>query len=107
LHNAVKFTPKGGTVSVSAKRAPDGICLSIEDTGIGMEKSEIDAVVRPFHRLRSALDGQHQGAGLGLPFAKAIAGQHGGALNIVSAPGKGTRVDIVLPVTADSLSNAA
>jgi two-component system cell cycle sensor histidine kinase PleC len=62
--------------------------------------------VRPFHRLRSAFDGQHQGAGLGLPFAKAIAELHGGALIIRSVPGMGTTVEIRLP-RAGKMSVAA
>jgi len=107
LHNAVKFTPKGGRISVTCKRTRDGICLAIEDSGIGMEPDDIEIVVKPFHRLRSALDGQHQGTGLGLPFAKAIVEQHGGLLTIYSASGEGTRIEILLPLAAGSLSHAA
>ena len=54
--------------------------MSISDTGVGMTEADMEVVTRPFHRLRSALDGQHQGAGLGLPFAKAIVDLHGGTL---------------------------
>jgi signal transduction histidine kinase len=107
LNNAVKFTPKGGKISVSAVRAKGAIRLAVEDTGIGMEPEDVAFVVRPFHRLRSALDGQHQGTGLGLPFAKAIVDQHGGTLTIYSVPGEGTRVEIVLPLAANALSDAA
>lgn len=107
LHNAVKFTPKGGTISVSVQRTQSGVRIAIEDTGIGMEPECIDAVVRPFHRLRSALDGQHQGAGLGLPYAKAIVDQHHGSLTIYSWPGEGTRVEILLPLASHALSDAA
>ncbi|HEY4123037.1 MAG TPA: ATP-binding protein [Rhizomicrobium sp.] len=107
LHNAIKFTPKGGVVTVAALRTHGAIRLGIEDTGIGMQPENIEHVVRPFHRLRSALDGQHQGTGLGLPFAKAIIDQHGGTLTIYSVPGEGTRVEIVLPLAANALSNAA
>ena len=98
LHNAVKFTPGGGEVRASAARDGHDVVIAVEDTGPGMEKSDIEVVTRPFHRLRSALDGQHQGAGLGLPFAKAIVDLHGGALTIESRPGHGTRVEIRLPL---------
>jgi signal transduction histidine kinase len=98
LHNAVKFTPKGGEVCASAARDGHDVVIAVQDTGPGMEKSDIEVVTRPFHRLRSALDGQHQGAGLGLPFAKAIVDLHGGALKIDSEPGHGTRVEIRLPL---------
>jgi len=106
LHNAVKFTPAGGEVRVLAHRDAGGIAIIVEDTGIGMDAADIEVVTRPFHRLRSALDGQHQGAGLGLPFAKAIIELHGGTLTIESESGFGTRVAIRLPQTA-SMSVAA
>ncbi len=107
LHNAAKFTPKGGRIFVSALRTREVIRLGIEDTGIGMQPEEIKVVVRPFHRLRSALDGQHQGTGLGLPFAKIIVESHGGKLEITSVAGEGTRVEIVLPYAIKNLSHAA
>ncbi|HWA89368.1 MAG TPA: ATP-binding protein [Rhizomicrobium sp.] len=96
LHNAVKFTPAGGQVRASAFADSHDVVIAVADTGPGMEKSDIEVVTRPFHRLRSALDGQHQGAGLGLPFAKAIIDLHGGRLAIESEPGRGTRVEIRL-----------
>jgi signal transduction histidine kinase len=107
LHNAVKFTPKGGRISVSGVRTREAVRFAVEDTGIGMQPEDIAFVVRPFHRLRSALDGRHQGTGLGLPFAKAIVDRHGGTLTIYSVPGEGTRIEILLPLAADALSDAA
>jgi signal transduction histidine kinase len=107
LHNAVKFTPAGGTVSVLARGKPGGILVEISDTGVGMTESDVEVVTRPFHRLRSALDGQHQGAGLGLPYAKAIIDLHGGSLTIRSAQGVGTNIEILLPVACAPMSEAA
>lgn len=107
LHNAIKFTPAGGAVAISGHVLADRLELRIEDTGIGMQPEDIAIVVRPFHRLRSALDGQHQGAGLGLPFAKTVIERHGGALKIESAPGIGTTVIIDLPLAAGALERAA
>ncbi len=97
LHNAVKFTPAGGSVKVSAHAGASGIVMRIADSGVGMRAEDIAVVVRPFHRLRSAFDGKHQGAGLGLPFAKAIVELHGGMLHIESTPGVGTTVEVRLP----------
>ena len=107
LHNAVKFTPPGGEVRVFARRDAFGMIVRIEDTGVGMDAADVEMVTRPFHRLRSALDGQHQGAGLGLPFAKAIVELHGGTLTIESAPGIGTAVEIRLPESGAKMSDAA
>ncbi len=72
-----------------------------------MSEADVEIVTRPFHRLRSALDGQHQGAGLGLPFAKAIVDLHGGSLRIVSEEGSGTTIEIRLPAPAAQMSDAA
>ena len=106
LHNAAKFTPKGGRYLFSALRTREVIRLGIEDTGIGMQPEEIKVVVRPFHRLAPRY-GQHQGTGLGLPFAKIIVESHGGKLEITSVAGEGTRVEIVLPYAIKNLSHAA
>jgi signal transduction histidine kinase len=107
LHNAVKFTPAGGEVRICARRDTGGVLIRVEDTGIGMSEADIEVVTRPFHRLRSALDGQHQGAGLGLPYAKAVIALHGGRFTIASERDFGTIVEIRLPERAAALSDAA
>jgi signal transduction histidine kinase len=107
LHNAIKFTPAGGGIRVDVRLEGCLLSIRIEDAGTGMEPELLASVVRPFHRLRSALDGQHQGAGLGLPFAKAVIELHGGQLNLASELGEGTTAVIELPVRAVSVSEAA
>jgi two-component system cell cycle sensor histidine kinase PleC len=97
VHNAIKFTPQGGKVTVGAQMMGRVLKVWIEDTGVGIPESDIAAITRPFHRLRSALDGLHQGAGLGVPYAKAIVELHGGSLEIESMPGEGTCVVVLLP----------
>lgn len=107
LHNAVKFTPPGGTVRIDARVEAGEVCISVEDSGTGMSAEDAAIVVRPFHRMRSALEGRHQGAGLGLPFAHAVVTLHGGAFSIESAPGQGTKVRIRLPYAAAARRHAA
>jgi signal transduction histidine kinase len=107
VHNAIKFTPPGGRVSVAASVGRDLLRLSIRDTGVGVRAEDIPVVMRPFHRLRSALDGNHQGCGLGLPFAKAIVELHGGCLAFESTPNKGSTVNISLPLLFDVHADAA
>jgi signal transduction histidine kinase len=107
LHNAIKFTPAGGEVRVSGCAERGLLSIRIADAGIGMEPDLLASVVRPFHRLRSALDGQHQGAGLGLPFAKAVIDLHGGRLDLASEVGAGTTITIELPIEAVAVSEAA
>ncbi|HVV64270.1 MAG TPA: ATP-binding protein [Rhizomicrobium sp.] len=106
LHNAIKFSPEGAEVGASLALEGDDVVIRISDLGAGMNKSDIEVVTRPFHRMRSALDGQHQGAGLGLPFARAIVELHGGTLSISSTPGAGTTVEVRLPTRA-RMSDAA
>lgn len=98
IHNAIKFTPVGGSVSISGEVAGDCIKASVCDTGIGIRAEDIPIVVKPFQRLASAFDGKYQGAGLGLPFAKAVIELHGGELHIESTPGAGTTVTMKLPL---------
>ncbi len=98
LGNAIKFTPAGGRVTVSGRVADEHLEISIRDTGIGMQAEDIPLVTQPFYRVNSAYDAQHQGAGLGLPFAKAVVELHGGGLSIESRLGAGTVVTITLPL---------
>ena len=70
LHNAIKFTQAGGGIRVDARSESGLLSIRIADAGMGMEPELLASVVRPFHRLRSALDGQHQGAGLGTSFCQ-------------------------------------
>jgi signal transduction histidine kinase len=107
VHNAVKFTPPGGTVSISAGVESAHLRIRIADTGTGISPDLLLSVSKPFHRLKSALDGRHQGAGLGLAFARAIFELHGGSLALASSPGEGTTVSILLPLAQPVISNAA
>jgi signal transduction histidine kinase len=107
IDNAIKFTPAGGVVAISGSVGAGRLAIHIADSGVGMEPDLLDVVVRPFHRLRSSLDGQYQGAGLGLPFAKVVIELHGGTLSLDSTVGVGTTVSIFLPVAANRMSNVA
>lgn len=98
LDNALKFTSAKGLIRLSAsERAGDGLVISIKDNGKGMEMNEIPLVVQPFYKGQNARHGEGEGVGLGLSLAKAMMEYHGGKLYIESAPGEGTRVDLVFP----------
>ncbi|MFM7344753.1 MAG: ATP-binding protein [Tagaea sp.] len=98
LSNAVKFTPEGGRIDVETGFGPDGgAFVRVRDTGIGMREADIPVALQPFRQIESTLARAHQGTGLGLPLSLAIARMHGGALDIESAPGKGTTVTFRLP----------
>ncbi len=105
--NAIKFTPAGGRVTVSSEADEAALRIRIQDTGIGIRAQDIPLVLQPFYRVNSVLDGKHQGAGLGLPFAKSVVELHGGTLDIYSELGTGTTVTVTLPVAPEMAETTA
>lgn len=100
VENAIRFTPGGGRVGISAYAAADGVVLEISDTGIGIGPDRLEALSQPFAFGDAALTRQHSGAGLGIAIARAIAELSGGRLAIDSRPAIGTTVAISLPLPA-------
>jgi signal transduction histidine kinase len=107
LGNAVKFTPSGGKVSLSAEATPDGgLQFRIADTGIGIPKDKIDLAMEPFGQVDSRLARKFEGTGLGLPLTKRLVEMHGGTFDLSSEPGRGTVVTVRLPKTPGALKMA-
>jgi two-component system, cell cycle sensor histidine kinase PleC len=101
LSNAVKFTPEWGRIRIEANvRTADFLTISITDTGIGMTPQEVDTAMRPFGQVESGFNKRHEGTGLGLPIAYALAKLHRGDLQIQSTKGTGTRVTVLIPLAA-------
>ena len=97
VSNAVKFTPAGGTVTVSSARDSVGsFKITVEDTGIGMSQADLEAALRPFQQIKSPGSDEF-GTGLGLPLAKALSEANRALFEIESTPGQGTRVVITFP----------
>jgi signal transduction histidine kinase len=110
LLNAIKFTPDGGRIAVSARREPDGSAeIRVTDTGVGIEPG---ALSRVFDRFFTEFDVSHhssghfehgkKGIGLGLSVVKAFVEMHGGTVTADSEVGKGTTFTIRLPAAAAS-----
>ncbi len=98
LTNAIKFTPEGGEVVVSAARNADGaMVVSVKDNGPGIPAHEIDTALDSFARGAIATKQAIDGAGLGLPIVKGLMDLHGGDVNILSVEGKGTEILITFP----------
>jgi signal transduction histidine kinase len=95
--NAVKFTPPGGAICVSACEERGEFLIRVSDTGTGMAKDQIPLALEPFRQLNSQFRSKHQGTGLGLPIAKDLIELHGGTFAIKSEVGVGTTVTISLP----------
>lgn len=94
--NAVKFTDAGGSVRISAA-ADDGLEISVTDTGLGFDMAVLETVLEPFGRADNPSGTRREGVGLGLAITKALIEMHGGMLDIVSAPGKGTTATLRFP----------
>jgi len=98
MTNAIKFTPEGGTVTLSAQLAERGnMAIVVEDTGIGMSPEDIPIALTPFGQIENVMSRKNQGTGLGLPLTKALVELHGGELKLESQPGKGTVVTVLIP----------
>jgi len=98
LGNAIKFTPKGGRVSLECEIEPAGaLLIAVRDTGIGIASEDIPSALDMFGQIDRSLSRKYEGAGLGLPLSKSLAELHGGSLRIESQVGVGTRVEIRLP----------
>lgn len=95
--NAVKYTPPGGTVTIDAMPCPEGLKVSITDSGIGIPREQINHIFTKFFRADNALRFQTSGNGLGLYVVKNIIEGHGGTIGIESIEGKGATVTIILP----------
>jgi len=97
LSNALKFTPRGGRVTLSIRRLDEKIEVAVSDTGIGIAEEDIPKLMRPFAQVEGAYQRRYGGTGLGLAIVRALAELHGGKLEITSAPDQGTRVRLLLP----------
>lgn len=98
ISNALKFTPEGGSVTVTVNQDPisDRTVLRVADTGIGMRPEDVPVALASFGQIGNAFQQNGQGIGLGLPLTKKFAELLGGTFDIESAPGKGTVVTIAL-----------
>lgn len=97
VSNAIKFTPPGGTVTITAEAGDDGPAIRVADTGVGMTEAEAARALEPFVQIDNAFDRSQGGTGLGLSICRELAALHGGRLTIDSAKNVGTTVVLHLP----------
>ncbi len=97
LANAVKFTPEGGRVTISALEDANHVTILIADTGIGIPEVDLKKLGRPFEQVENQFTKTKGGSGLGLAISRALVELHGGTLKIDSAFGVGTTVTVTLP----------
>ena len=93
--NAIQAMPDGGTLSVKTSASDAALLVEVADTGCGMTEEQLANVFEPFYTTRS------QGLGLGMPYARKVIEQHGGAVSVRSRPGAGTTIRVELPRGAE------
>jgi len=112
--NAIKFTPDGGSVRVAVRRArgkashptpntspdTDFIEFSVTDTGIGISQADMPRLFQPFQQLEETMTKSHEGTGLGLSLSKRLVEMHGGHIDVLSEPGKGSTFIVFIPRVA-------
>ena len=97
IDNALKYSDKGDSVTITARRRDQNFIVSVADTGIGISPEDLPKVKTKFYKANST----RRGSGIGLAVADEIVRLHGGSLNIASVVGKGTTVTITLPIVEE------
>jgi two-component system sensor histidine kinase GlrK len=97
IGNAVKFTPGGGQVTISARAVEKGVNVSVADTGPGIPKEDLDSIFDKFRQATIASYSKIKGTGLGLAIVKHIINAHGGKVWVESEPGRGSVFIFLLP----------
>jgi signal transduction histidine kinase len=108
VENAVKYTPRGGSVRVQLGVAGGRVLLSVADTGIGVAPGDLAHIFDRFWRADAARTrtGERSGTGLGLAICKWIAEAHGGSIEVQSRPGRGTTFTVMLPAHGPAAGTA-
>jgi len=104
LDNAIKFTPRGGEISLYSGIIDKAVLIHVSDTGKGIPPSEQQRIFERFYQVDKArTGGKWRGYGLGLAISKQIVETHGGSLSIISAAGEGSHFVVKLPLQIDQL----
>lgn len=108
ISNAIKFTPKDGTITIGAKLSEekDKMSVSISDTGVGIPKEDQPKIFGKFQQAKNRSVGDKSGTGLGLTIAQELVGLHGGKISVDSEEGKGTTFTFTLSMNLTEESSA-
>jgi cell cycle sensor histidine kinase DivJ len=98
VSNAIKFTERGGSVTVSASVEGERLLLNVTDTGVGIAAEDLARIGDPFFQAGKTYQRRHEGTGLGLSIVKSLVGLHNGEMNVQSSVGEGTTVTVILPL---------
>jgi PAS domain S-box-containing protein len=106
LENAMRYTPEGGSVTVSVHAVDRMAEIVVEDTGIGIPEEELSRIFDRFYRTKNALSHSSKGTGLGLSIVKKTVEMHKGTIEVKSVLGEGTRVTVLIPMLHESVAAA-
>ena len=95
VDNAVKYTPPGGRIRVSAKAYEMFVCIEVADDGMGIKEEETAKIFQRFYRSRQAAE--EKGVGIGLYLTREIIREQGGYVKVASSPGAGSVFSVFLP----------
>jgi cell cycle sensor histidine kinase DivJ len=107
ISNAIKFTPKGGKITVGARCDGPYLSVSVEDTGVGIGAEDLPRLGEAFFQARASYDRKHDGSGLGLSIVKGLVKLHNGDIDIHSRLGEGTRITVRLPLDCEGARPSA
>ena len=101
-HNAIKFTPKGGRIEISAAPGEPGqVVLRCRDTGVGITPADLPRIYERFWKADSSRQRDGEGSGLGLAIVRHVVEAHGGTVTVTSEPRRGTEFQVVLPAAVE------
>src|SRR6185436_3672207 len=113
LANAVKFTPRGGTVAVTVSGPErqealgvEGYQVVVEDTGVGIPPDQFDKIFESFYQVDNSSTREYGGAGIGLAIVKSFVEGHGGLIKVSSELGRGSKFTVVMPMVPPSPKTA-
>jgi signal transduction histidine kinase len=98
VHNALKYSERETSVSVTVTERAEHVCLRVEDHGIGIPDEDVKHLFEPFHRAKNV--GTISGTGLGLSITRQSVELHGGTITVDSREGVGTLVEVIIPKAA-------
>jgi cell cycle sensor histidine kinase DivJ len=98
VSNAIKFTERGGTVTVSAGVEGSRLVVRVADNGVGISADDLKRIGDPFFQAGKTYQRRHEGTGLGLSIVKSLVGLHGGEMTVQSKIDEGTTVTVALPL---------
>lgn len=107
LNNAIKFTPEKGDVKIKSELNKDKLVISVQDTGIGIDKKDKEKIFEAFKQVDSSYPTHQEGVGLGLAITKKLVELHNGSIHLESTKGKGSKFWVELPTRRQKTPQAS